>query len=94
MLGEGAEIIPFTAQTRISGVSAGGRVVRKGAVDAILKTHSDLATTAAATELRRITDEIARAGGTPLAVVENGRLMGAVFLKDTRERDTGRDTTL
>jgi potassium-transporting ATPase ATP-binding subunit len=78
----GAEIIPFTAQTRMSGVATGGRVVRKGAVDAILKAHPDLATTAAATELKRITDEIARAGGTPLAVVEDGRLLGAVFLKD------------
>jgi K+-transporting ATPase ATPase B chain len=51
-------------------------------VDSVLKANPALAETAAATELRRITDEIARAGGTPLAVVRDGRLLGAVFLKD------------
>ncbi|MGE7206703.1 potassium-transporting ATPase subunit KdpB, partial [Sphingomonas sp. NPDC019816] len=77
-----AEIIPFTAQTRISGVRIGDRLIQKGAVDSILRAHPGLGETAAATQLRRITDEIARAGGTPLAVAENGRLLGAIFLKD------------
>ena len=77
-----AEVIPFTAQTRTSGISIGGRLIQKGAVDSVLKANPALAETAAATELRRITDEIARAGGTPLAVVRDGRLLGAVFLKD------------
>ena len=70
---DSAEITPFTAQTRRSGVATGTRMVKKGAVDAIRKAHPDLAATAA--ELRRITDEIARAGDTPLAVVEHDRLM-------------------
>ncbi|MDV3458942.1 potassium-transporting ATPase subunit KdpB [Sphingomonas sp. HF-S4] len=78
----GAEVIPFTAQTRISGVITGGSTIQKGAVDSILRANPGLGETAAATELRRITDEIARAGGTPLAVAQDGRLLGAIFLKD------------
>jgi len=81
-LPQGAEVIPFTAQTRISGVETGGRVIQKGAVQAILKANPTAGSTAAATELRRVTDEIARAGGTPLAVAVDGRLLGAIFLKD------------
>ncbi|MET0362481.1 MAG: potassium-transporting ATPase subunit KdpB [Sphingobium sp.] len=84
-LPEGAEIIPFTAQTRISGVKTGGTTVIKGAVDSVLKAL--LADSAEhqidhADDLRRITDDIARAGGTPLAVAKNGKLLGAIFLKD------------
>ncbi|KQO05564.1 potassium-transporting ATPase subunit KdpB [Sphingomonas sp. Leaf242] len=82
VLPDGAEVIPFTAQTRISGVRIADMLVQKGAVDSILKANPGVGQTAAATELRRITDEIARAGGTPLAVAKNGRLLGAIFLKD------------
>jgi K+-transporting ATPase ATPase B chain len=78
----GAEVIAFTAQTRISGVKVDGSLIQKGAVDSILKANPASGETAAATELRRITDEIARAGGTPLAVAKDGRLLGAIFLKD------------
>jgi K+-transporting ATPase ATPase B chain len=77
-----AEVIPFTAQTRISGVRTGRALIQKGAVDSVLRAHPGLGETAAATELRRITDEIARAGGTPLAVARDGKLLGAIFLKD------------
>jgi K+-transporting ATPase ATPase B chain len=77
-----AEVVPFTAQTRISGVRTGGVLIQKGAVDSVLRAHPGLGETAGATELRRITDEIARAGGTPLAVARDGRLLGAIFLKD------------
>ena len=77
-----AEVIPFTAQTRISGVRVNGSLIQKGAVDSILRASAGAGATAAATELRRITDEIARAGGTPLAVAQDGRLLGAIFLKD------------
>ncbi|MFO6448249.1 potassium-transporting ATPase subunit KdpB [Erythrobacter sp. NE805] len=75
-----AEVVGFTAQTRVSGIDQQGRSIRKGAVDAVLKlgTYPE----PAVTELRRITDRIAQAGGTPLAVTENGRLLGAVHLKD------------
>ncbi|WP_375271424.1 potassium-transporting ATPase subunit KdpB [Sphingomonas sp.] len=78
----GAEVIPFTAQTRVSGVRFGETLIQKGAVDSILRANEGSGATAAATELRRITDEIARAGGTPLAVAKDGRLLGAIFLKD------------
>ena len=78
----GAEVIPFTAQTRISGVRTGDALIQKGAVDSILKANPGTGESAAATELRRVTDEIARAGGTPLAVAKDGRLLGAIFLKD------------
>ncbi|QJU57811.1 potassium-transporting ATPase subunit KdpB [Sphingomonas sp. AP4-R1] len=81
-LPDDAEVIPFTAQTRISGIRTGGALIQKGAVDSILRAHPGLGATAAATELRRITDEIARAGGTPLAVARDGHLLGAIFLKD------------
>jgi len=78
----GAEVIPFTAQTRVSGLRFGDTLIQKGAVDSILRANEGSGATAAATELRRITDEIARAGGTPLAVAKDGRLLGAIFLKD------------
>jgi potassium-transporting ATPase ATP-binding subunit len=81
-LPQGAEIIPFTAQTRVSGVRFDNTLIQKGAVDSILKANPGTGETAAATELRRVTDEIARAGGTPLAVAKDGRLLGAIFLKD------------
>jgi potassium-transporting ATPase ATP-binding subunit len=81
-LPEGAEVIPFTAQTRISGVKIGGSVIQKGAVDSVFKANPGSGETAAATELRRISDEIARAGMTPLTVVKDGRLLGAIALKD------------
>ncbi len=78
----GATVIPFTAQTRVSGVEIAGSVVRKGAVDSILKAAPALADTPAAAELRKVTDEIARGGMTPLAVMRDDRLLGAIALKD------------
>jgi K+-transporting ATPase ATPase B chain len=81
-LPDGAEIIPFTAQTRISGVRFSGTLIQKGAVDSILKANPHSGEGAAAADLRRATEEIARAGGTPLAVARDGRLLGAIYLKD------------
>ncbi len=81
-LPEGAEVIPFTAQTRLSGVKTGTRAVQKGAVDSVLRAHPGLGDTSHAAELRKITEEIARGGMTPLAVVDGGELLGAVALKD------------
>ncbi|GAB5349697.1 potassium-transporting ATPase subunit KdpB [Alteriqipengyuania sp. 357] len=75
-----AEPVAFTAQTRVSGVDLPGRTIRKGAVDAVLKLGDFPENTVLA--LKKITDRIAHAGGTPLAVVENGRLLGAIHLKD------------
>ncbi|WP_448662099.1 potassium-transporting ATPase subunit KdpB [Sphingomonas sp. CJ20] len=81
-LPEGAEIIPFTAQTRLSGVKIGSVLLQKGAVDAVLRANPGAGTTVAATELRKSSDEIARSGQTPLAVAQDGRLLGVIALKD------------
>lgn len=81
-LPSGSEVIPFTAQTRLSGVTVVGVTIQKGAVNSVLRAHPEAGSGAAAEELRRITEEIARSGGTPLAVVKDGRLLGAVHLKD------------
>lgn len=77
-----AEVIPFTAQTRISGVKMEGSVIQKGAVDSVFKANPGSGEGVAAAELRRVTDEISRAGMTPLAVAKDGRILGAVALKD------------
>ncbi|QWC58109.1 potassium-transporting ATPase subunit KdpB [Erythrobacter sp. 3-20A1M] len=74
------EVVAFSAQTRVSGIDLPGRTIRKGAVDAVLKLHDF--PEEKVTALRTITDRIAQAGGTPLAVVENERLLGAIHLKD------------
>ena len=81
-LPKGAEIIPFSAQTRISGVRTTESLIQKGAVDAVLRANPGAGDTAAATELRRITDDVARSGQTPLAVASDGRLLGVIALKD------------
>src|SRR3989441_782616 len=77
----GAVFVPFTAQTRMSGVDLDGRQVRKGAADAIERYVAAGGGTAVP-ELRAIVDRIARAGGTPLVVAERTRALGVVHLKD------------
>ncbi|EHK00356.1 potassium-transporting ATPase subunit KdpB [Agrobacterium tumefaciens] len=89
-----ATFVPFTAQTRMSGVDFEGSSIRKGAVDAVLsyvdggvtqqgntalavKTETDVTR-----DIRTIAEEIAKTGGTPLAVVRDGKLLGVVQLKD------------
>jgi len=74
----GATVIPFTAQTRISGLDLPGGAYRKGAVDALVRSLGVEAPPA----LREAVERIARAGGTPLAVARNGQLLGAIELKD------------
>ena len=87
-----AKFIPFTAQSRMSGVEVGDSWIRKGAVDAILNYVNAPATAAkspqpavnaeAVREINAIADAIAKAGGTPLAVAKDGKLLGIVHLKD------------
>ena len=74
----GADAIPFTANTRVSGLDAGGRSWRKGAVDSLLELAGGEPPTAFAAAV----DRIARAGGTPLGVALDNRLMGVIELKD------------
>ncbi len=95
-----ADFVPFTAQSRMSGVDIDGSSIRKGAVDAVL-AYVDQSTVAAVAavggnvativprlgadvvrDLQSIADRIAKAGGTPLAVARDGRLLGIVHLKD------------
>ena len=75
-----ATFIPFTAQTRISGVDMDGLHIRKGAVDAVI---GYVGPTAASQEpLNALAERVAKSGGTPLAVSKNGKLLGIIHLKD------------
>ncbi|MBN9070792.1 MAG: potassium-transporting ATPase subunit KdpB [Rhizobiales bacterium] len=76
-----AHFVPFSAQTRMSGVDMDGTRIRKGAVDAML-ADMDGRAGEAARELRQIAERVAKSGGTPLAVARDGRLLGVVHLKD------------
>jgi K+-transporting ATPase ATPase B chain len=91
-----AKFIPFTAQSRMSGVEIGQSWIRKGAIDAVLdylKSSKIVSAGAAAArktsvsaelerEVNSIAEGIAKSGGTPLAVAKDGRLLGVVQLKD------------
>jgi K+-transporting ATPase ATPase B chain len=73
--------VPFSAETRLSGIDWNGRVLRKGAVDSVLSflgSERDRLAPALAREI----DAIAQSGGTPLLVCADGKLLGAVHLKD------------
>ncbi len=76
-----AEFIPFTAQTRMSGLNLDGREIRKGAVDAIEKYVNGNGQQTSA-ELREVVERIAKAGGTPLVVADNYQPLGVIYLKD------------
>jgi potassium-transporting ATPase ATP-binding subunit len=98
MAGLNATFVPFTAQSRMSGVDLDGSSIRKGAVDSVIASVSaqPMATrgsnaalafrpeaeTGVVTEIRAIAEAIAKAGGTPLAVARDGRLLGVIYLKD------------
>jgi potassium-transporting ATPase ATP-binding subunit len=76
-----ATFVPFSAQTRMSGVNIGTREVRKGAADAIRK-HIEAQGFAFPPRVSQAVDEIARKGSTPLVVADAGRVLGVVELKD------------
>jgi K+-transporting ATPase ATPase B chain len=76
--GAGVELIPFSAETRMSGIVDHGRRIMKGAVDAV-----EALTGQTSDELRTQSDKISSEGGTPLAVAVNDDLYGVVYLKDT-----------
>ena len=76
-----ATFIPFSAQTRMSGVDMDGREIRKGAPESILQFCCNHGSGASA-ELQVCIRDIANAGGTPLLVSENGRVLGAIALTD------------
>ena len=76
-----AEFVPFSAQTRMSGVNFGGNVVRKGSVDAIAKFLEEQGSSLPR-KVRDSVEDIARLGGTPLVVAENKTALGVIHLKD------------
>ena len=76
-----AGFVPFTAQTRMSGVNLDGREIRKGSVDAIIKYLNQFGTSLPR-EIQASVEQIARSGGTPLVVAENQRALGVIYLKD------------
>jgi K+-transporting ATPase ATPase B chain len=78
---EGGTFVPFSAETRMSGVDLPGRRLRKGALDAVAKFVTGEAGTFPE-EARRIADDVARRGATPLVVCDGRRALGVVELKD------------
>lgn len=89
MTGLNATFVPFTAQSRMSGVDLEGASIRKGAVDSVLKylqsrsmANGSALPEAVAREGQAIADTIAKQGGTPLAVARDGQLLGVIHLKD------------
>jgi K+-transporting ATPase ATPase B chain len=76
-----AHFIPFTAQTRMSGVDIDGRRVRKGATEQVMEFVHEHGGTVP-TELMDITERISRSGGTPLVVADRDRALGVIHLKD------------
>ncbi len=79
--GQPETVVPFAAETRLSGVDTGGRRLRKGAVDSILK-FAGLTQAEAPQGFRESVEKIARSGGTPLAVADGNRILGIIHLKD------------
>ena len=77
----GGQAVPFTAQTRMSGINQNGQVYRKGAPDAIEK-HVAAQGGRIPETVRQAVDRVARSGGTPLIVSEGPRALGVVHLKD------------
>jgi K+-transporting ATPase ATPase B chain len=73
-----AELIPFTAETRMSGIQLDGRRIMKGAVDAVGRLAK-----AIPSDLEATSNRIAMEGGTPLGVVDNDEVLGVIYLKDT-----------
>jgi K+-transporting ATPase ATPase B chain len=76
-----AKFVPFTAQTRMSGVDMGSRQIRKGAADTV-KKFVEAAGGSFPAALERDVEEVAKSGGTPLVVAEGKRALGVVQLKD------------
>ena len=78
---KGMEFIPFTAATRMSGVNYEGNEIRKGAADSV-RTYVEAAGGVFSMECDEAVERIAKAGGTPLVVTKNCRVLGVVYLKD------------
>lgn len=84
--GKPVEYVPFTAQTRLSGIDLAGHSIRKGAVDAVLK-HVGITMDAAPGGFREEVASISQTGGTPLGVADGKRIIGVIHLKDVVKPD-------
>ena len=80
---QGGTFVPFTAQTRMSGLDVGDRVLRKGAADAVAKYVKSLGAKVVPADVLDVVTRVAKAGGTPLVVSEGAEVLGVVYLKDT-----------
>ena len=78
----GAELVPFTAQTRMSGIEWDGRSIRKGAADAVEAWARERGGELPV-DLQPVVNRIAEGGGTPLVVAEGRKILGVIHLKDT-----------
>jgi potassium-transporting ATPase ATP-binding subunit len=78
----GAQLVPFSAQTRMSGVDLAGRQIRKGAADSVRRWVTD-AGGSIPDDLGPVVERIAAGGGTPLVVADGPRVLGVIHLKDT-----------
>ncbi|EPZ6666833.1 potassium-transporting ATPase subunit KdpB [Escherichia coli] len=76
-----ATFVPFTAQSRMSGINIDNRMIRKGSVDAI-RRHVEANGGHFPTDVDQKVDQVARQGATPLVVVEGSRVLGVIALKD------------
>jgi K+-transporting ATPase ATPase B chain len=76
-----AHVIPFSAETRMSGVDIAGVAIRKGAVDAV-QSWAGINSNSTTTEIKKLSDSIAIKGGTPLVVSKGKQLLGVIYLKD------------
>jgi K+-transporting ATPase ATPase B chain len=76
------QFIPFSSQTRMSGVNFSDTHIRKGAADAVFAHIRKCGTSGVSEQLMQEVDNIARAGGTPLVVTKNGKALGVIHLKD------------
>ena len=76
-----AEFVPFSAQTRMSGVNFAGHVIRKGSVDAITRFLVEQGSNLPQ-KVRESVEQVAGMGGTPLVVAENATALGVIYLKD------------
>jgi K+-transporting ATPase ATPase B chain len=85
MAGLNAKFIPFSAQTRMSGIDVEGHSIRKGAVDSVVgyvRQQTANAHMPDPPQLMPITERISKSGGTPLAVAKDNRILGVIHLKD------------
>ncbi|MEQ1788167.1 MAG: potassium-transporting ATPase subunit KdpB, partial [Acidimicrobiales bacterium] len=78
---DGATLVPFTAQTRMSGLDMAGRSVRKGAADSVKRYVAELGGTFPA-DLEQVVTDVSSAGSTPLVVADGNRALGVIELKD------------